>query len=56
MLVVRRIHVTYHLRLRPDQRETAQRVLGFHADFCPMYRSIRAGIDVTTELDMQDIE
>ena len=55
MLVIRRIHVAYHLKLKPDQRETAQRVFGFHTDKCPVALSIKGSIDVTTELNMEDV-
>ena len=55
VLVLVRIHVTYHLRLRPDQQSTAERVHGFHADFCPVYRSLRAAIKMTTSLEMEDL-
>ena len=55
-LVIKRIHVTYSLRLAPDQREDAQRVLGFHVDFCPVARSIRDSIEITTSLEMEDAE
>jgi uncharacterized OsmC-like protein len=48
---VRRIHVTYRLRLDPDaDRERVQRAFDNHMPHCPIYRSIRAAIDVTTEL------
>jgi organic hydroperoxide reductase OsmC/OhrA len=50
VLIIKRIHVTYHLKLAPEQQETAERVHGFHADFCPVARSIRDSIDITTEL------
>ena len=53
VLVIKRIHVTYHLKLADDQRETAVRVHGFHADFCPVARSIRDSIEITTELVME---
>ncbi len=55
-LVIKRIHVTYHLRLAPGQRDDAQRVLGFHADFCPVARSIRDSIEITTSVEMEDVE
>ena len=55
VLIIRRIHVTYHLKLKPEQHETAQKVHGFHADFCPVARSIKGSIDVSTELDMENI-
>ncbi|GBD84075.1 hypothetical protein BMS3Abin02_00461 [bacterium BMS3Abin02] len=51
VLVVRRIHVTYTLSgVQETQRETVERVLGFHADKCPVARSIRDSISVTTSL------
>ncbi len=53
-IVVKRIHVTYQLRLAPDQREAAQRVFEFHADFCPVARSIRDSIEITPSLEMED--
>lgn len=55
VLVIRRIHVVYHLKLKPEQRPTAQKVHGFHADFCPVARSIKGSIEVTTELKLEDI-
>lgn len=54
--MVRRIHVSYRLKATQEQRETAERVLGFHADFCPMHKSIKAAIEVTTSLEFLDPE
>lgn len=54
MLVIRRIHVTYHLKLDPTKRDTAVRVHDFHVDYCPVYKSIHTSIDITTELIMSD--
>lgn len=53
MLRVRRIHVTYHLEgpISHENRVKVERVLGFHADKCPVARSIRDSIDITTEVD-----
>lgn len=56
VLVVKRIHVTYRLRLPPDQREPAQRVLDFHADFCPVARTLRGSVEITTSLETADAE
>jgi uncharacterized OsmC-like protein len=53
--VIKRIHVTYHLKLKPEQRETAERVLGFHADNCPVARTIKGCVDITTDLNMEDL-
>ncbi len=55
VLVIKRIHVSYHLNLKPEQRETAQRVLGFHADKCPVARTIKGCVDISTELNMEDL-
>ena len=55
VLVIKRIHVTYHLKLKPEQREAAERVHGFHADKCPVARTIRGCVDISTELNMEDI-
>ena len=49
-LVLKRIHVRLELRAAPEHRETAERVHGFYADACPLYRSLRAAIGITTEL------
>jgi uncharacterized OsmC-like protein len=51
--MIKRIHVTYTLKgVRDDQRDIAERVHGFHADFCPVARSIRDSIEITTELQL----
>ena len=49
-LVVRRIHVRFTLECEAGQRDTAQRVHGFYAQSCPVYRSIHPQINVTTEV------
>jgi uncharacterized OsmC-like protein len=48
--VIRRIHVRLNLRAPAAARETAERVHGFYRDRCPVYRSLRAAIAITTEL------
>ncbi|MGD9137543.1 MAG: hypothetical protein PVH42_12305 [Desulfobacterales bacterium] len=54
VLVIKRIHVIYRLKINPELRETAEKVHGFHADFCPVARSIKGCVDITTELKMED--
>ncbi len=52
VLVVRRIHVTYRLSgIHDADRPTVERVLGFHADYCPVARSIRDSIAITTAVE-----
>jgi hypothetical protein len=53
-LVLRRVHVRLALRCAPAHRATAERVHGFFADACPLYRSLRAAISITTELVLED--
>ena len=53
VLVVKRIHVRMLLECAPEQRETAERVHGFYAQSCPIYRSIHPQISVTTELQFR---
>lgn len=52
VLVIRRIHVRYRLEADEGDRQTIERVHGFHARFCPIYRSIEAAIEITTELEI----
>jgi organic hydroperoxide reductase OsmC/OhrA len=42
------------LKLNPEQHETADKVHEFHADFCPVARSLKGCIEITTELNMAD--
>ncbi|MCL4533726.1 MAG: OsmC family protein [Bacteroidetes bacterium] len=55
VLVVKRIHVNYYLRLTPDKRDAALRAHAVHASSCPMFRSVGGCIDITTELQMEDL-
>jgi uncharacterized OsmC-like protein len=50
VLVIRRIYVRLLLRADDAHRETAARVHGIFADKCPVYRSLKAAITMTTEL------
>ena len=54
-MVIRRIHVTYHLKLAPEHRQTAERVRDFHADFCPVARTIGGCVEISTSLEMEDV-
>jgi uncharacterized OsmC-like protein len=52
VLILRRIHVTYKLRAPASQREVIEQVHGFHARFCPVYRSLTPAIEITTSLEL----
>ena len=50
-LVVKRIAVTYAgLAVAEEDREKVARVLAVHADACPVARSLRGAIEITTTL------
>ncbi|MDX1449984.1 MAG: OsmC family protein [Acidimicrobiia bacterium] len=52
VLILRRIHVTYHLSgVAEDQKDAVERVHEFHARYCPVARSIEGSIEITTELE-----
>ncbi len=53
VLVIRRIRVTYHLKTAVDNEEAVRRVHEFHADKCPVYKTIQGCVDVKTELEME---
>ena len=48
VLVIRRIHVAFTLKAPESVAETVGRVHGFFAEKCPVYRSLRAGIQITS--------
>jgi len=47
---LRRIRVRLELRIAPEHCATAERVHGVFAESCPLYRSLKTAIDITTEL------
>lgn len=56
VLVIRRIYVRLNLKARGEDREVADRVHGFYKDSCPIYRSLRAAIDITTDLSFESLD
>ena len=54
VLVIKRIRVVMRLKAAAAARETAERVHGIFADRCPVYRSLKAAIQITTELDFEE--
>lgn len=52
MLVIKRIHVTYAgLDVAVEDREKVERVLGTHANGCPVARSLQGAIEITTAVE-----
>ncbi len=52
---MRRIHVRYRLKLDAEKREAAERAHRVHADSCPVARSIRDCVAISTSLEMEDL-
>ena len=50
VLVIRRIHVVHTLRAAQSDRPTAERIHDVYATRCPLYRSVKDAIAVTSTL------
>lgn len=50
VLVLRRIHVLFELRADEADRATAERVHNVYAMGCPLYRSLRSAIELSSSL------
>lgn len=53
VLVIKRIHVVYHLLTSPEQKPLIYQLYEKHASKCPVYRSLTPCITITTELNWQ---
>ncbi len=51
VLVIKRIKQVFRLTADEGDKETVERVLGVYADSCPVARSIKGSIEITSELD-----
>lgn len=51
--MLKRIVVRYRLQAGPGTDSAViDRVMGFHADHCPVARSLRGAIDITTSIEV----
>ena len=48
VLVIRRIHIDMKLQASEEMRETIERVHGFFAAKCPVFRSLSPQIEITS--------
>ena len=55
-MVIRRIRVRYRLKADPEQRETIDRVVGIHADKCPVARTLKGCVAIETSLELEPSE
>jgi uncharacterized OsmC-like protein len=46
------VRQTFHLTADGKDRETIERVLDVYEDVCPVARSIKNSIEITSELDL----
>jgi uncharacterized OsmC-like protein len=52
VLVIRRIHVAMKLVAAADVREVVERVHGFYAMRCPLYRTLHGAIQLTSSYEI----
>lgn len=52
VLIIRSIHVKYALRASSEDEETIRRAFELHPMQCPVYRTLRGCIKITTELNI----
>jgi uncharacterized OsmC-like protein len=53
VLVIKRIHVRYELKVEPGvDREAIERAFAHYKPRCPVYRSISGSIEITDELEV----
>ncbi len=51
-LKVTGIHVVYRLQIEEAKKEEAQKVHGFHVQFCPMAQTLKDCVRITTSLEL----
>jgi uncharacterized OsmC-like protein len=53
VLVIRRIHVDLKLQASEETRATVERVHGIYAMNCPLYRTLRSAIQLSSSYTLQ---
>jgi uncharacterized OsmC-like protein len=52
VLVIRRVHVKMLLKAPPESRDTVERVFGIYSDRCPLYRTLKPAIAITSSYQL----
>jgi uncharacterized OsmC-like protein len=52
VLVIRRIHVRMRLAAAPEVSDTVERVHGFYAMRCPLYRTLHNAIQLSSSYEL----
>lgn len=53
VLIIKRIHVHLTIRASEEKRPVIERVHGVFAENCPVYRSLRNSIQITSSFEIQ---
>ena len=51
-LVIKRIYVSFRLRAAKEVEDTVERIHGMFANKCPVYRSLRDAIEITSSYEL----
>jgi uncharacterized OsmC-like protein len=52
VLVIRRVHVQFRLKAPESAREPVDRVHGVYKDKCPVYRTLRPAMEITSACEL----
>lgn len=52
-MVIKRIRVRYRLKAKAEHKETIDRVVGMHADKCPVARTLKGCVAIETSLELE---
>jgi uncharacterized OsmC-like protein len=52
VLLIRRVHVQFHLKAPESARETVERVHGVYREKCPVYRTLRPAMEITSACEL----
>ncbi len=52
VLKIARIDVVYHLKADPERRDTIARVHSFHAEHCPVARTLEGAVEISTRFEL----
>jgi len=52
VLKIHRIDAVYHLRVSEDKRDTVARVHSFHAEHCPVARTLEGCVQIETRFEL----
>jgi uncharacterized OsmC-like protein len=54
ILVIKRIHIVYHLKIAEADWKKAERAYAHHAENCPSYRSIGNCVHISTSIQFEE--